>query len=76
MYTYPRGPRFIFVKIFCHVNNKPAVIVGYGPGRKGRIRAIVISEGKMKDVALRDVVLGEHDKEMPNNVENIRRKSA
>lgn len=45
------------MKIFCQVHGKQAVIVGYGPGRKGRPRAIVMTEGKLKDVALKDVVL-------------------
>lgn len=45
------------VKIFCHVHGKPAAIVGYGPGRKGRPRAIVITEGHLKDVALKDIEL-------------------
>ena len=45
------------MKIFCKVNGKPSVIVGYGPGRKGRPRAIVISEGKLRDVGLKDIEL-------------------
>lgn len=45
------------MKIFCQVHGKQAVVVGYGPGRKGRPRAIVISEGTLKDVALKDIVL-------------------
>lgn len=45
------------MKIFCQVNGKQAVVVGYGPGRKGKVRAIVITEGVLKDVALKDIVL-------------------
>jgi hypothetical protein len=45
------------MKIFCRVNGKQAVIVGYGPGRKGRPRAIVIANGKIQDVALKDIEL-------------------
>ena len=47
------------VKIFCHVHGKPAVVVGYGPGRKGKPRAIVIIDKQLKDVALRDIDLGD-----------------
>jgi hypothetical protein len=45
------------VKIFCKVNGKQAVVVGYGPGRKGKVRAIVICEGRLQDVALRQLEL-------------------
>ena len=45
------------MKVFCQVHGKPAVVVGYGPGRKGRPRAIVITQGLLKDVALKDIVL-------------------
>ena len=45
------------------------MIVGYGPGRKGKIRAIIIVEGKLKDVALKDIDLGSFEKELPENVE-------
>lgn len=47
------------MKIFCKVHDKPAVVVGYGPGKKGRPTAIVITEGQMKAIRLKDVVLGE-----------------
>lgn len=45
------------MKVFCKVYNKPAVIVGYAPGRKGRPLAIIIAEGKLKSVRLKDIVL-------------------
>jgi hypothetical protein len=45
------------MKIFCHVHGKQAVVVGYAPGRKGRPMAIVITEGKLKPVRLKDIVL-------------------
>ena len=62
------------MKVFCNVHGKPAVIVGYGPGRKGKIRAIVITEGVMKDVALKEIVLDDDEKELPNNVEVFRQR--
>ena len=60
------------MKIFCKVHGKDAVVVGYGPGRKGKPRAIVIAEGKLIDVALKDIVLDKPD----NNVEPMRRAKA
>lgn len=47
------------MKILCKVHGKPAMIVGYGPGRKGRPVAILISEGKMKSAPLKDIDLNE-----------------
>lgn len=58
------------MKIFCTVHGKDAVVVGYAPGRKGRPKAIVIIEGKLVDVRLKDVVL-----ESKANVENLKRQS-
>lgn len=45
------------MKILCKVHGKEAVVVGYGPGRKGRVRAIIMSEGRLRDVALKDIDL-------------------
>lgn len=45
------------MKIYCHVNNQQAVVVGYGPGRKGRPMAIVLVAGRLKAVRLKDVVV-------------------
>ena len=45
------------VKIFCQVHGKSAMIVGYGPGRKGKPVAIVISGGVLKSVRLKDIIL-------------------
>jgi hypothetical protein len=60
------------MKILCHVNGKPAVVVGYGPGRKGRPMAIVISEGQLRAVRLKDVKLEDFEQ---NVVQELRRKS-
>jgi hypothetical protein len=56
------------MKIFCQVHGKQAVVVGYGPGRKGRPRAIVIRDGKLADVALRDIVLDREEANLPKEV--------
>lgn len=45
------------MKIYCHVNAKQSVVVGYGPGRKGRPMAIVLCEGKLKAIRLKDVIV-------------------
>ena len=45
------------MKILCTVFAKPAVVVGFGPGRKGRPLAMVITEGKLKSVRLKDIIL-------------------
>lgn len=64
-------------KIFCTIHDKPAVIVGYGPGRKGKIRAIAITEGRIQDFALKDIVLDDDERDLPQNVEVFKsRKNA
>ena len=45
--------------IVCKVFGKPAMIVGYGPGRKGKVMAIVVVEGALRAVRLKDIDLGE-----------------
>lgn len=45
------------MKIFCHINGKQGVVVGYGPGRKGRPMAIVLVNGQLKAMRLKDVVV-------------------
>lgn len=47
------------MKIACKVHGKDALIVGYAPGRRRRIHAIVIVEGKMKAVRLKSIELPE-----------------
>ena len=47
------------MKIPCLVNGKAAIIVGFGPGRKGRPMAMVITQGAMKAVRLKDIILEE-----------------
>jgi hypothetical protein len=44
-------------KLACLVDGIPAMVVGYGPGRKGRIHAIVVCEGTLRAVRLKDVQL-------------------
>jgi hypothetical protein len=45
--------------IACRVGNHPALIVGYAPGRKGKVRAVVITQGVLKDVSLKNIQLVE-----------------
>jgi|HubBroStandDraft_4_1064222.scaffolds.fasta_scaffold03612_11 hypothetical protein len=45
------------MKIPCTVFGRQATVVGYFQGRKGKPRAVVIAGGKLKDVALRHIVL-------------------
>lgn len=47
------------MKIACKVQDKPALVVGYAPGKKGNPMAIVICDGKMKAVKLRHIDLGD-----------------
>ena len=64
------------MKVFCNVNGKHALIVGYGPGRKGRPMAIVITEGKLKAIRLKDIDLDAASKAEPDNVAPLARKRA
>ncbi len=59
------------MKIICVVRGKPAVIVGYVNGKKNRPMAIVLSDGKLDSVRLKDVKL-QADEEP--NVTPLRRK--
>lgn len=45
------------MKILCKVAGKPAMIVGYAPGRKNRPVAIVITQGELRSVRLKDIDL-------------------
>jgi hypothetical protein len=47
------------MKLPCTIHKKPALVVGYAPGRKGKPMAVVICEGKLVAVKLKDVDLGE-----------------
>lgn len=46
------------MKLPCKVNGKPALVVGYAPGKKGRVMAVVITQGELRAVKLRQVQLG------------------
>jgi len=52
------------MRIPCRAFGKPAFIVGYAPGRKGRPMAIVITEGGLKAIRLKDVELGDLPEEL------------
>jgi hypothetical protein len=45
--------------IVCKVHGSDAMIVGYAPGKKGRPMAIIITQGILKAVRLRDIDLGD-----------------
>lgn len=45
------------------------MVIGYGPGRKGRPMAIVVSEGKLKAVRLKDIDLGSVSQDLGKVVE-------
>jgi hypothetical protein len=45
------------MKIPCTVFGKPATVVGYFQGKRGKPRAVVIASGKLRDVALKHIVL-------------------
>jgi hypothetical protein len=45
------------MKILCKVGGKLAMITGYCPDKHGRPQAVVITEGKLKAVRLRDLEL-------------------
>ena len=47
------------MKIPCRVAGAAALIVGYAPGRKGKPLAVVITEGALRAVRLKDIELGE-----------------
>ena len=47
------------MKLPCRVAGKAALIVGYAPGRKGRPMAMVITQGALRAVRLKDIELGE-----------------
>ena len=45
------------MRLFVKVNNQDTVIVGYGPGIAGQPKAIVILDGALHAVELKDVEL-------------------
>jgi hypothetical protein len=60
------------VKIACKVAGNEATVVGYCPGKKGKIYAIVISNGKLMSVALKNVELPELPSLRPSEVLKMR----
>ena len=47
------------MRLPCTVKGKTAFIVGYCPGSKGRVHAIVVCEARLRAVRLKDIELGE-----------------
>lgn len=45
------------MKLSCKIGGKDALIVGYAQGRKSKVMAVVICEGELRAVRLRDVQL-------------------
>ena len=60
------------MKIPCKVNAKPALVVGYAPGRKGRPMVIVITEGHLKAIRLKDIELGELPEQLSAKVVKLK----
>ena len=55
------------------------MVVGYGPSKRGKVRAIIISEGQLKEVGLKDIELEELPPElkaMPEQSSVIKLKRA
>jgi hypothetical protein len=55
------------LKILCTVNGKAAVIVGFAPGRKGRPMVVVVTQGQLKAVRLKDIDL----ENVPNDLGKV-----
>ena len=64
------------MKLPCRVAGKAALIVGYAPGRKGRPMAMVITQGALRAVRLKDVELGELPEGLRANVVKMPEKAA
>ena len=45
------------MRLACKVDGRPALIVGYTPGKKGKIHAVVITNGVMRAVRLKHIEL-------------------
>jgi hypothetical protein len=45
------------MKLACTVHGKPGLVVGYAQGKKNKIFAVVITEGQLKSVRLREIHL-------------------
>ena len=45
------------MKLACKIFGKPALIVGYSAGKKGKVLAIVVCEGELRSVKLRQIHL-------------------
>jgi hypothetical protein len=63
------------MKILCKVNGKPAIIAGFAPGRKGRPMVVVITQGVMKAVRLKDIDLDNVPQDL-GKVVNIKNEAA
>lgn len=47
------------MKLLCKVNKKPALIIGFCQGHKSKVQAVVITNGRLESVALKDIELNE-----------------
>jgi len=45
------------MKLACKVNGHPAMIVGYANAKRSKVWAIVITQGQLRPVRLRDIEL-------------------
>lgn len=45
------------MKLPCKVNGQPAMVVGYANAKRSKIWAIVITQGELRSVRLRDIEL-------------------
>lgn len=45
------------MKLSCKVNGRPAMIVGYANAKRSKVWAIVITQGELRPVRLRDIEL-------------------
>jgi len=62
------------MKLLGTVKGQTAMIVGYCQGKRGKVRAIVITQGQLKDVGLKEFKLNDIPKEFNPSVVQLKSK--
>ena len=58
-------------QIVCNVKGHTALIVGYCQGKRGKVRAIVLTQGHLEDVALKECNLQDVPAELSPSVVDL-----
>lgn len=59
------------MKLACRVNGHPAMVVGYANAKRSKVWAIVIVQGELRPVRLRDIELLNVPEELSKSAQQV-----